>query len=168
MLKAYITNLGKYNEGELIGKWIEFPISDEELQEVFEEIGINEEYEEFFFTDYENNWFNLGEYESIDTLNEIGEMLEEIEDSEEIFQALLEAGYNTQESIEIISNCDYMFYDNCNDMIDVAYEYVNNSGMLDNVPEFAQRYFDYEQFGRDLDLECQFVECGNGYLEILR
>ena len=69
MLKAYITNLGKYNEGELIGKWIDFPISKEELQEVFEEIGINERYEEFFFTDYENNAFGLGEFESIEHLN---------------------------------------------------------------------------------------------------
>ena len=53
MLNGYITNLGKYNEGELVGKWIEFPITEEELDEVFEEIGINEEYEEFFFTDWE-------------------------------------------------------------------------------------------------------------------
>ena len=168
MLTAFITNLGKYNEGELIGKWINFPISEEELQEVFAEIGINEEYEEFFFTDYEDNWFNLGEYESIDTLNEIGEILEDMEDSEEVFQALLEDGYDIYEAIEIVKECDYMFYDNCNDMTDVAYKYIEQTGMLDNVPEFAQRYFDYEQFGRDMDIEGHFYECGNGFIEVLR
>lgn len=168
MLKAYITNLGKYNEGELIGKWIDFPISEEELQEVFEEIGINERYEEFFFTDYENNLFNLGEYASIDTLNEVGELLEDIEDSEEVLEALLEAGYDIYDAIEIVKNCDYIFYDNCNDMEDVAYEYVEQTGMLDNVPEFAQRYFNYEQFGRDMDMEGHFCECGNGFIQVLR
>ena len=168
MLKAYITNLGKYNEGELIGKWIDFPISEEELKEVLEEIGINERYEEFFFTDYENNLFNLGEYASIDTLNEVGELLEDIEDSEEVLEALLEAGYDIYDAIEIVKNCDYIFYDNCNDMEDVAYEYVEQTGMLDNVPEFAQRYFNYEQFGRDMDMEGHFYECGNGFIEVLR
>lgn len=168
MLKAYITNLGKYNEGELIGKWIDFPISEEELQEVFEEIGINERYEEFFFTDYENNLFNLGEYASIDTLNEVGELLEDIEDSEEVLEALLEAGYDIYDAIEIVKNCDYIFYDNCNDMEDVAYEYVEQTGMLDNVPEFAQRYFNYEQFGRHMDMEGHFCECGNGFIQVLR
>ena len=72
-LRGFITNLGKYNEGELIGEWITFPIDEEELQEVFERIGINEEYEEFFFTDYENNLLGLGEYESIEHINEIAE-----------------------------------------------------------------------------------------------
>lgn len=36
--------LGKYNEGELIGEWVELPVSQEELQEVFKHIGINEEF----------------------------------------------------------------------------------------------------------------------------
>ena len=70
-IKGFITNLGKYNEGELIGKWITFPIDDEELKEVLEEIGINERYEEYFFTDFENNIFNFGEYESIENINDI-------------------------------------------------------------------------------------------------
>ena len=29
--RGYITNLGKYNEGELVGKWITFPITKKEL-----------------------------------------------------------------------------------------------------------------------------------------
>ena len=37
---AFITNLGKYNEGELIGEWVGFPVTPEEMQEVFKRIGI--------------------------------------------------------------------------------------------------------------------------------
>ena len=35
MMNIYLTNLGKYNEGELVGEWVQLPISNEELQEVF-------------------------------------------------------------------------------------------------------------------------------------
>lgn len=34
--EAFITNLGKYNEGELVGEWVKFPTTSEELQKVFE------------------------------------------------------------------------------------------------------------------------------------
>ena len=37
---AFITNLGKYNEGELVGEWVKFPTTAEELKEVFKRIGI--------------------------------------------------------------------------------------------------------------------------------
>lgn len=50
-IRGFITNLGKYSEGELVGEWIDFPISDEELDEVKARIGLNAEYEEYFFTD---------------------------------------------------------------------------------------------------------------------
>ena len=29
---AFITNLGKYNEGELIGEWVKIPTTTEELK----------------------------------------------------------------------------------------------------------------------------------------
>ena len=39
---AFITNLGKYNEGELVGEWVKFPTTAEELKEVFKHIGIGQ------------------------------------------------------------------------------------------------------------------------------
>ena len=33
---VYITNLGKYNEGYLMGEWVALPTTREELQEVFD------------------------------------------------------------------------------------------------------------------------------------
>ena len=76
MLKIYLTNLGKYNEGELLGEWVELPVDEEELQEVFKRIGISSEpdaegnyYEEYFITDYETDFdLQIGEYENINKL----------------------------------------------------------------------------------------------------
>ena len=38
--EAYVTNLGKYNEGALVGEWVKFPTTEEEMQKVYERIGI--------------------------------------------------------------------------------------------------------------------------------
>lgn len=79
-IKIALTNLGKYNEGELVYKWVELPATDEELTAAFEEIGINEQYEEFFISDYEAPLgIQVGEYENIEKLNELAEALEGIE-----------------------------------------------------------------------------------------
>lgn len=77
--EAFVTNLGKYNEGELVGEWVKFPTTEEEMQKVFERIGIGSKdefgqpYEEWFITDYECPIYGvqkmLGEYESLDKLN---------------------------------------------------------------------------------------------------
>ena len=38
--EAFVTNLSKYNEGELVGEWVHFPTTEEEMKKVFERIGI--------------------------------------------------------------------------------------------------------------------------------
>lgn len=42
-MRIYIANLGKYNEGELVGAWFTPPV---DFEEVKERIGLNDEYEE--------------------------------------------------------------------------------------------------------------------------
>ena len=43
-MAVYIANLGKYNEGYLVGAWFTFPIDEEDVKE---KIGLNEQYEEY-------------------------------------------------------------------------------------------------------------------------
>ena len=92
-MKGFITNLGKYNEGYLVGKWIDFPIDDDDFESELESIGVkkNTTYEEWFITDYYCPLFDMydafGEYPSIDDINEVAEALE---DNESVFTALLE------------------------------------------------------------------------------
>lgn len=64
-MQVYIANLGKYNEGELVGAWFTFPI---DFEEVKEKIGLNDEYEEYAIHDYELP-FTVDEYTSIGELN---------------------------------------------------------------------------------------------------
>ena len=82
-LGAFITNLGKFNEGEIIGEWISFPIKQEEFQKVLDRIGINENYEEYFFSDYDTNISGisdaLGEHANADELNYLAARLQQID-----------------------------------------------------------------------------------------
>ena len=79
--EAFITNLGKYNEGFLVGEWVKFPVTNEEMQAVFRRIGIGRRYEEWFITDYDCPDAAigkvLGEYESLSELNYLaGQIME--------------------------------------------------------------------------------------------
>ena len=45
-IEIFLSNLGKYNEGHLVGKWVNLPVPMEKLEAVFAEIGVGEQYEE--------------------------------------------------------------------------------------------------------------------------
>lgn len=125
MMNIYLTNLGKYNEGELVGEWVKLPVSNEELQEVFKRIGIDgKEYEEYFITDYECDFYKISEYESISTLNEIAEKLDDLDEEQgQVVKVLMsECGYDLDEAIEKAESGDYCIYTDCNDMTDVAWK----------------------------------------------
>ena len=65
-MAVYIANLGKYNEGYLVGAWFTFPIDEEDVKE---KIGLNEQYEEYAIHDTDNFPIAIGEYVSIEELN---------------------------------------------------------------------------------------------------
>ena len=60
-LSVWIGNLGKYNEGYLIGEWLKLPATDKEINKLLERIGTSDKpdvngvyYEEYFCADYDN------------------------------------------------------------------------------------------------------------------
>lgn len=152
-VKVFLTNLGKYNEGQLIGKWVEMPIYEDELEEVLEDIGINEEYEEFFITDYEAP-FKINKFDSIESINEeieaYEDALEKVYD-ECALEALLDEGY----SLDEITRYDYCIHYNVNDMSDIAYNYVNECYNVNELP--LGNYIDYEALGRDMGYERTYI-----------
>ena len=169
MLKIYLTNLGKYNEGCLIGEWVSLPVDDDELEEIKKRIGINQYYEEMFITDYESDidGVKVHEYDNIKALNELAEALEELDENEiEIVSALLSEGYSINEAIEKKDDC-YIYFD-CNDMEDVAMACCEECGTLEAIPEDLRCYFDFAAFGRDMEYSSHFVfTCNGNCIEIL-
>ena len=172
LFEAYITNLGKYNEGRLVGETLKFPATTEEVQALLARIGVDgKRYEELFITDYESDIAglteNLGEYESIDELNYLAALLEELDDRGELskFEAALELGDycgSVQELINLTQNLDdYDFYPDIADEEDLGRYYVDDLDAL-QIPESIEQYFDYEAYGRDIVLNssCTFASSG--------
>ena len=94
VFEAYITNLGKYAEGQLVGETLKFPATTEEVQSLLKNIGVDGvRYEEFFITAFDGNVMGLydylTEYENLDELNHLAHLISEL-DSDEI--ETLEAG----------------------------------------------------------------------------
>lgn len=173
-LKAFVTNLGKYNEGELVGEWVEFPVSDDEIEDILERIEIDgEEYEEYFITDYEADFDAariLGEYVTLETLNEIAEALENTF-HESSTLAVIEADEprNAQELLECIESADDRWVVTYNaagggEVSDLAWYYIDEVvGGIDSLDrETLERYFNYESFGRDLKYD--FIETSYGWV----
>lgn len=160
-MKACVTNLAKYTEGQLVGKWVDFSMDEEQFTKVLESIGVKENsaYEEYFITDYETSYIDayeaLGEYPSIDDLNEFAELEEDEE-----FNALMEV-VSYQEAKEIYENESYTYYAGMT-LSDVAYWIVDECYDL---PEIAKRYFNYDAFTRDLGFN-GYSEMKNGVIKI--
>ena len=175
---AFITNLGKYNEGELVGEWVKFPTTAEELKEVFKRIGIGQKddfgqpYEEWFITDYDcyvdGLYDKLGEYESLDELNYLASKLDEMSDSEYAqFQAGMEMGDHCgslQEIINLTENLDcYEIYPNIEDYDDLGRYYIDELEVM-QIPEHLQNYIDYEAYGRDVAMDENGSFTDQGYV----
>ena len=175
---AFITNLGKYNEGELVGEWVKFPTTAEELKEVFRRIGIGQKddfgqsYEEWFITDYDcyvdGLYSKLGEYENLDELNYLASKLDEMSESEYAqFQAGMEMGDHCgslQEIINLTENLDcYEVYPDIHDYDDLGRYYIEELDVM-QVPEHLQNYIDYEAYGRDVALEENGTFTDQGYV----
>lgn len=167
MLKINVTNLKKYNEGALVGEWVSLPC--EGLEKVLDKISNNGN-DELFISDYETdiNGLKISEYEDILQLNEIVEEIEGMYEDELIaFQAYLEQyANNMEQALEEVHQGNYRIYYNCDNMEDVAYQAVNESGLLDGVPEELKVYFDYEAYGRDLDIEGTFTQVDDAFVEL--
>ena len=130
LFEAYITNLGKYNEGRLVGETLKFPATTEEVQALLKRIGVDGvRYEEIFITSFDGDvlglYDHLGEYESIDELNHLAHVLSDLDQSDiEKFEAVID-------SEEALGRA-----------------YIEEMEMLD-VPDNVLPYFDFEAYGRD-------------------
>ena len=175
ILSAYVTNLGKYNEGTLVGEWVQFPATKEKINEVFKNIGIGGIYEEWFITDYESDidylTDSLGEFENLNELNYLAEMIDNLYemDVETLQGALcLESVSSVADIVNVIENLDDCFvrYPGVEDDRDLGWYLVNESGYYDtkNLGPLAD-YIDYEALGRDADINAGGTYTDYGYVE---
>ena len=133
-MRIYIANLGKYNEGELVGAWFTPPV---DFEEVKERIGLNDEYEEYAIHDYELP-FEIDEYTPIEEVNRLCEM---VEDLPEYIQEELSELQSYFGSIEELCEHedDIICHSGCDDMADVARYYLEAVSYTHLIPSTAAK-----------------------------
>ena len=181
MLKIYVANLGKYNEGELVGEWLTLPATDEELEALYvsikvahydengnfipyyEEDGII--YEEVAIHDHETDikGLTINEYTDILQLNETAKELDDLdEDDRDVLNAIIEArGEDLQYALDHIG--DATFYPGYT--LDQVAEELVDEGYFGEIPERIAYYIDYEAIARDLSID-NYYEVENGVIYI--
>ena len=150
---VYVGTYAKYNSGSIAGKWLDLTnyATYEDFIAACVELHSDETDPELMFQDFEN--FPAEYYHETEINSSLWDEYLLISDSEkEILAAYIEAtgASATEATLEDARDRHHGQY---NSFLDFAYEYIDSSGMLSDVPESIQRYFDYEAFARDLSYD---------------
>lgn len=173
--EVFVTNLGKYNEGELVGEWVKFPVTNEKMQAIFRRIGIGRVYEEWFINDYECHdpgiYDMLGEYESLSELNYLANQIMNMDESEEFWQAVLDMGEyagNVKDLINLTESTDCFDYlPGVENDYDLGYYWIEESGCYDTRGlGNLSNYIDYAAFGRDIQMDESGLFTDHGYIRM--
>ncbi|MWP46300.1 antirestriction protein ArdA [Gilliamella sp. Pas-s27] len=164
MISVFITNLEKYNEGKLIGEWLELPTTPEKVKQCFKQIGIDSvNYKEFFLSGYKSSIYGITNYISensnLNELNYLACKLDELSHDEmEIYEAAIDiSGYvnSIADLINLADNLDcFQCLYNISNEYDLGFYWIAESGCY-SLKELGNltNYFDYEKYGRDIALE---------------
>ncbi|MCL2359830.1 antirestriction protein ArdA [Candidatus Bathycorpusculum sp.] len=167
-LRVYIANLGRYNQGELVGGWINLPASNQEIQTFLTEVvGLDEQHEEYSVQDYESI-FSLEEYVNIYDLNLLAVKLEGMLEGERTVAAYYCMSNGIRHIIDVVNVCEQLsdlVYTQLEDICGgsreerLGYLIARETGLEAELEQVqlsngisATDYFDYERYGRDIAL----------------
>jgi antirestriction protein len=147
---AWIGCLGCYNSGRLIGKWIPgLECDDLHAAGLTDSAGKCNRCgaDEFLALDHENFYGLLdgGEPNPMECY-EMALKLDDVAEYErDILKAWLSNGMNFD--LDQMRDCYIGQFSSDEDM---AREYVESTGLLNDVPDYLSRYFDFESYARDM------------------
>lgn len=161
--RVYVGTYAKYNNGSIEGKWVDlddFSDYDEFIEYCKEELHSDEEEPELMFQDYEN--FPEKYYGESSLKPELWDYIEKVKDyDKDIVDAVIEEGY----SLDHVD--DAMFYSDCDTRADFAARFIDETGGVENLGrETLESYFDYDSYGRDLEMDGSLVRVNGGMLWI--
>ena len=164
--KIYVSDLKSYNNGFLVGAWINLPNDniEKEINDIFKlgnqclkdnNLYDGYECEEYVIHDQEGfeDFYKVVEYDSPYKLNDLAEFLENLDEWDEIKVEILLYDYATIE--EILENgldaYDVEIYE-CSSFYKLAQNFYNKKISKD-IPNHLKNYIDYELIGSDLSMD---------------
>ncbi len=147
--RIYVACLASYNAGKLHGAWIDATDENQMLQGIADMLQASPEQgaEEWAIHDYDNfEGVRLSEHEDLENVAKIATA---IEDHEGAFIAAYSNHSDVDAALTDVQENYAGLYDSLEDF---AYEFHNDCGDLQSVPERFRNYIDWEAIGRDLEL----------------
>lgn len=170
ILNAFI---GNYDGN---GEWVDMTLPLERIQAVADKYTNNGQ-RDLLISDYSSSYIpnildidymSLNEVKALaDTIQDLVSQYADINTVEAIIGAADNYRSGSETISEFIDSHEFYIYEDCDSMADVAYQVLTESGQIDELPEWAQSYFDFVAYGRDLEIEGQFYKAaGSIYVEI--
>ena len=160
---VYVGTFEKYNNGDLTGAWLD--VSQYPDREAFYEacaaLHADEDDPEFMFQDFQGfpaayhaeSWLDANLWDWLDLDDDEKEMVEAYHDN-----------IDRDASIECIKEAYYGTWDSAEEW---AENWLNDSGLLSEVPEALQHYIDFEAYARDARMGGDVVFVDNGYRSVM-
>lgn len=144
-IQVYVGTYAKYNSGSIAGAWLDLEdYSDhDEFIEACKELHKDEADPELMFQDYEG--FPESFYCECSISADLWDWLELDEDDREMLDA-----YITCFGSGTIEQARDAFQGTAKNELDYTYQWVDDVGLLADMPDNLKGYFDYEAFSRDL------------------
>lgn len=160
--KIYVSTYAKYNRGSLCGDWVTLSDYDskDEFIEACRQLHADEDDPEFMFQDYEDipegliseAYINPKFWDLVDTL------IYADEEEQQAFMAYIECF-----SVDIAHGDLHALYANFQDSFRGVYDSEEDFAEqiikeTEDLPEWAERYFDYGAYARDLFYDYAFLD----------
>jgi len=140
----YVADLASYNRGKLKGEWVDISgMTGDEIAEAIQDVvGDNE----WAIHDVEGfGSFDVGEYPDTEELAAVVEAIEEY--GEAAIGAALSYGTKPEDVVSFMQDSYQGEWDSEEDFVE---NLLSDTGQLDELPEWAQPYFDIEKYTNDL------------------
>lgn len=153
----YVGTYAKYNNGSIFGAWLDLTkyTDANDFLNACADLHKDETDPEFMFQDFEN--FPKSLYSESGNINAIYEYIDFIDDTYLSVEAV-EAGLSLGIPLHELEDAYYGRYVSNTDL---AYDYIEGTGLLQDVPDIISRYFDYEAFADALAMD--FLETDGFY-----
>ena len=157
-MRIYIANLGKYNEGELVGAWFTPPV---DFEEVKERIGLNDEYEEYAIHDYELP-FPLEGNTRLWEINALCRMIQEMQGTPLYYEMDVVQKRWFPSFMEFIDHKDQIRCYPVQDGESLARYLVQEVQLFGEVHPDLLNHIDYASIGRELETSENYLFTDNG------
>lgn len=155
--RVYVADLAAYNAGHLAGVWVELGASAEDNLEALNEAASRlladspvSGAEEIALHDYDGfGKLDLGEYESLENVANIASLIIE---HGEVFAALIDHVGGASQLDEALRLMEEQYQGTYDSLEAWAEQYLDDTGLLAEVPSALRSYIDFESYARDVEL----------------